>query len=456
MKTAFHHGRMIPKLRGASPVLAAVWLGVSLGAAPAAVRWNPTDSVTIHSRSGQFIVTGPRQGFPFLSAFAARPESALVHLDPAVLAVSCERIKQALLNELEAPDRWRSAFSLVLRPAATTNDLIRITTTRFKDGWTYQMDVPGEIAAPRLVRAIVEVLLREMANRSADTRPAELPPWLVEGLTAHLQATAQESLMLEPRSTTVATGRRADPFAQARLRLREQTPLALDELCWPTDRQLTGARRELYKDCAHLFVYELLHLSNGRALLRTMVAQLPRHLNWQTAFLDAFRPHFPGLLEVDKWWALSLASFTGRDAGQTWPLKASWQKFEEVLRTPVRVRVANDDLPLRTEASLQSIISQWEYFRQVPVLELKIHQLQVIRLRLARELLPLVDDYRLALTSYLQKRNKAGFAPLVKGQPMLNAQMLAQDTINQLNALEARRHALQEPVSATAAPSINR
>jgi hypothetical protein len=80
----------------------------------------------------------------------------------------------------------------------------------------------------------------------------------------------------------------------------------------------------------------------------------------------------------------------------------------------------------------------------------------MLRLRVARDLLPLADDYRLVLANYLQKRDKAGYAPALKGQPMTNAQLLMRDTIYQLNALDARRQAVHEQISTTAVTPTDR
>ena len=52
---------------------------------------------------------------------------------------------------------------------------------------------------------------------------------------------------------------------------------------------------------------ELLRLPDGRACLQRMLAQLPQHYNWQFAFLEAFHARFERPLDVEKWWALSLA-----------------------------------------------------------------------------------------------------------------------------------------------------
>ena len=81
--------------------------------------------------------------------------------------VSCERIKQALMRELGATAPWRGTVYLVLYPARAPGDTITITSERFKGGWQYRVDFPDVVERSRYVRAIVQVLLLEVANRTA-------------------------------------------------------------------------------------------------------------------------------------------------------------------------------------------------------------------------------------------------------------------------------------------------
>src|SRR2546428_5347318 len=62
---------------------------------------------SLHSRSGQFIVSG----LPMLTRSWAVSTTAVsfVRLDPALVAVSCEGIKAALLDTLGLQDRWQGS-----------------------------------------------------------------------------------------------------------------------------------------------------------------------------------------------------------------------------------------------------------------------------------------------------------------------------------------------------------
>ena len=116
-----------------------------------------------------------------LSSLATNQD--FVELEPTLATVSCERIKQMLVRELNVTAPWRGTIYLVLYPARSAGDAITITSDRFKNGWQYRVDLPDVVERPRYVRAMVQVLLLELANRTAPARGAEIPLWLVEGFS---------------------------------------------------------------------------------------------------------------------------------------------------------------------------------------------------------------------------------------------------------------------------------
>ncbi len=412
---------------------------------------------TLRSRSGQFIVRGlPLGAFP--ASGISTSEVSYVRLDPAVSSVSCERIKQAVLEELGAKDEWRGAVTVNLHPVREDNEPIVITSMRFAGGWSYRMEVPELVNRDRLVKALVEVLLLEMANRKAGVRPAELPPWLIEGLSAHVQATAQTTLTLEPATRVVRRQGTGDPLNRARELLRQRPALTLDQLSWPTEEQLAEDNLALYRSCAHLFVHELLRLKNGRACLREMVERLPEDLNWQTTFLRAFQTHFNRLIEVDKWWALNVAYFSGRDPMTAWSLAESCDRLDEILATPVLVRLRPGDLPTTVQAKVQSVIAEWDYARQTPILLQKINHLHALRLLAAQEQLGLIDGYLETLEIYLDRRDKVSLAEARKHRLSRSQRLLLQNTLRRLDWLDAQRENSRQTTNAppVAAPQKKR
>ena len=114
----------------------------------------PPDMISVRSVSGQFIVTGAPSATGG-AGLAARPEIAtnadLVRLEPALLAVSVERIKASLRRELDlnpnAP--WRGNIFLALHPAQTTDDDVAIISERSANGWNYQVRLPDVLPRTR-------------------------------------------------------------------------------------------------------------------------------------------------------------------------------------------------------------------------------------------------------------------------------------------------------------------
>jgi hypothetical protein len=415
-------------------------------------------TLTIRSRSEQFVVQGPREILPSVAFLNASQRTNCVRLDQACLAVMCERVKHAILREFLAADQWRGRIFVTIRPARDLGELVFVKSQYSPAGWFYRIELPSEIEPPRLVRTLVEVLLQEMANRKAGARPAELPPWLAPGLSAHLQTLTGANLIIddntphfqgqfapvEDPTRTVRIERRIDEVGAIRWRIGDRLPLALDELNWPSDAQLTEPPGGHYEACAQLFVLHLLRLRGGADCLRLMLQEeAPKHLNWQTAFLKAFAPHFKTLRDADKWWSLQIADFSGRDVAHTYNLKESWQKLEEILLAPANLRAATNQLPERVVVTLQTVIGQWDYARQKPALRQKIAQLHLLRLRVAPTLLPLSEDYRKILENYLSRRDRAGFAPDLKQLTADSPRLLARKTVEQLNVLDIMRRDLK-------------
>jgi hypothetical protein len=312
------------------------------------------------------------------------------------------------------------------------------------------MDLPEVVERSRFVRAMVQVLLLELANRNSGERTAEIPIWLIEGLSQQLLFSSEVQIILPPPTTPVngvmltrayTNAPRADPLETAHRLLTASTPLTFDQLSWPTEDQLSGEAAQVYACSAQLFVHNLLRLEDGRASMGTMLTRLPEFYNWQLAFLRAFHSHFQRPLDIEKWWALQLVHFTGRELAQTWSPAESWQKLDETLRWPVDARAATNEPSQQVETSLQTIIRQWDRPRQAQALKDKVRELEMLRLRVAPEFVGVVEDYRRVLEAYLQELPKARFT-LVGGKKT-GPGPAAEQAIKQLDALDLRRQALR-------------
>jgi len=427
-----------------------IFLFIAAACNPTSGQLAPPEVVSTRSVSGQFTVcASPSQAET--KANRTNDEN-VVQLKPALTAVSCERIKQTLVGLLGGDSPWRGKILVALYPAPSLGGRATIVSQRFRDGWEYRLELPNPISREQFVRAIVQVLVMERAGRYAKDNAPEIPVWLVEGLTEHLLQTNGRELLLAPprRSTnslaftyTVLNERRRDPLETARNILRERPPLTVAELSWPTDRQLAGDSGMAYRCGAQVFVTELLRLKDGHADLRAMLDGLGSCYNWQTAFFQAFRAHFRQQVDLEKWWALQLVHFTGRNPTQTWSQEESWRKLDEILRTPVEVRHAPNKLPGRAEISLATVIREWDPVSQSQTLRAKQRALDILRLRVSLDLIPLVDDYRRWLAAYLNGPNRAGIvSPTSKIAPPSTRNML-RETLRRLDELESQREALR-------------
>jgi hypothetical protein len=421
------------------------------------------DMSSARSVSGQFIVTGAPSRLAG-SRLAAMPEIAtntdFVRLEPALLAVSAERIKESLRRELNrefenprvnAPPRGK--IFLVLHPAQSTDEDVTIVSRPSPGGWDYQVRLPDVLSRTRYLRAMTGVLLLEFANRNSATRnSAEIPAWLTDGLSQELLATAWQEIILSspdkmanglPVSHTVTTTRGMDSLAGARRVLRDHAALTFEQLSWPTDAQLSGADGGDYRASAQLFVNELLALKNGPAHLRAMLETLPKFYNWQVAFQTAFRENFPRPLDVEKWWAVQVVSFIARDPGPAWTPAVSRDKLDEILSVPVEMRTASNALPAHAEISLQAVIRNFDRARQVAILQNKLRALELAQLRMASQFAGLTGGYRRALEDYLEPAKHA--SPMLRRfkHPFTSSsKTIMTDTLKKLDALDAQRRAI--------------
>ena len=412
------------------PLLAIILLSACLSQAAMPVI------VTSHSK--QFTVRGARL---LTAADTASQPAGLALLDPSLVAVTAESIRYSLQQELGWSNTWRGHIFIDLRSTRHDNERIILESIRSSDGWNYRIEMPDEVEATRLVRTLVEVLLAEFAQREAGERTVEFPPTLVPGFTAHLQAGSLAAIVLAPNRSVSRTRLKNDPLAAVRARLQSVSALTVDQLNWPAEDQFEGANAEHYEACAHLFVHEMLRLRGGADCLREMLSLLPQHLNWQTAFFRAFHLHFQRMLDVEKWWSLVLVNLAGRDTTQVWPLSESRQRLDEVLYTPVQVRLEKDEIPHDSQVALQTVLSEWDPNRQVPLLQQKITRLAEIQPHLALEVVKLAGRYQRVMEEYLRSQGHDK-APASHPQAASKTRVIMQDAIGDLNALDRQREKL--------------
>ena len=431
-------------------------LGAFCGNAPA--QFSLPDVNLTRSVSGQFVVTDAGPGSPVSSLTAAVTNAGLVRLEPAVLAVSAERIKQTLWHELgiDSAAPWRGKIFLTLHPARSLDENVTLISEHFANGWDYRVALPDVLPRIRFVRALTSVVLLEFANRGAGAQSAEIPAWLTDGLSQQLLAPGTVEVVLSSpgrmanglvESRLIATERGIDPLANARNLLRDHPVLTFDQLSWPTEAQVSGADGGVYYASAQLFVTKLLRLRSGPAHLRAMLQASPNYFNWQTAFQNAFRADFAQPLDVEKWWALQVIDFAAHDPGPTWTPAVSREKLDQILDVPVDFRTASNALPAHADVSLQAVIRNFDSARQAAILQTKLRDLELAQLRMARPLAALTAGYRAALADYLAQTQETAPAPHF-GEHSLAVPRKndAGDTLQKLDALDAQRRAVESSI----------
>jgi hypothetical protein len=412
---------------------------------------------TVRSPTGQFIVGVPGD---FSAAPARSTNSAHVELSPHTLVVSCERIKSVLLRELGLGDYWFHPIRVLVNPYMAIDEPPIIAVRLYAEGWRYQVEVPRWIEPDKLVRGIVHVMFLELANRTAGTRSAEIPLWLIEGFSQHLMASTQVDLVVGHPSLTI-NGVQVrwqnrppavrQPLKNVREHLQEYAAFSFTRMAEVDPTELSEETWATFQACSHLLVSQLLTLPNARQQLCLMLSQLPHHLNWQIAFLNAFHPVFPRMLDVEKWWSVALVHFSGLDSANAWSVEVALAKIHDSLNPPILVNQQPDELPHRSNVPVQDIIDRFDYLRQRMLLQDVIRQLELLRTYTPPAVVPLLDDYRRTLVDYIQRRDRTGVARALPGSPPLNSDRLVREIVDHLDALDRRRAELavnQAPASA--------
>jgi hypothetical protein len=409
--------------------------------------------VVARDDSGQFIVAGAPQPSRLANLPSVANNTNFVRLEPAILAISAGRIKASLWRKLDISGGWHGKIFLTIHSAQSLDEDVTIVSEKFPNGWDYRVALPDVLSRVRFLRAMTGVVLLEFANRGA-ARSAEIPAWLIDGLSQQLLISNDPEMILSSpyrlvnglaESHTMFTQRGLDPLSNARRILQNNSPLTFEQLSWPTDMQIAGDDGGVYRASAQLFVSDLLNLENGAAKLRAMLNWLPRYYNWQTAFQIAFRENFSEPLDVEKWWTLQTVSFVMHGRSPVWTPAVSREKLGEILSVAVDLRASSNALPALAEISLQAAIRDLDYAQQAPIFQTKLRDLELAQFQMPGPFALLADEYRRVLADYLNQRSGVAWRGTVsnKRPQVVSAERLVRDTIQKLDALDARKQAVE-------------
>lgn len=406
------------------------------------------------SVSGQFLVSAPPQSSWLINRPEIVANTNLVRLEPALLAVTVERIKVLLWQQLGLkPDSpWRGKIHLLLRPAHSPEDDVTITSSFMMGNWSYQVTLPDVVPKVRYARALCAVLLLEIANRGNKypDRSPEIPAWLLDGLAQQLLDEDESKLILSlpagmpngaPMSSINEKAHGLDTLSSARDTLQNAAALTFNQLSWPTEEQLNGDDGGVYQASAQLFVHELLHLPGGQEKIQALLSRLPDCLNWQIAFYGVFKNEFSRPIEVEKWWSLRAIDFAAHAATSQWTLADSDERLAELLQVPVQIRGDSNSLPWHTEISLQSAIRELGPGQRDAVLSDRLRDLELAQFRLARPFAILAAGYRDVLRDFLGGSNNPRVM-IVNRRAPVTKRLPVRDTLRKLDALDTHRREL--------------
>jgi len=380
-------------------------------------QFNPKETAAARSFSGQFVVRA-EPGLTGSGKTTTTTNRDFVQLQPTLVTVSCERIKQLLCHELSTPNTWQGKIYIFLVPSNGSDHPVTIMSERFRDKWQYRVELPDLIQRGRFVRSIVEVLLLEFANRTPGGHSAEIPVWLSEGFAQQMLACNELEIILPPPrsngngSKLIAnnvSARRNNPVEKAFAALKSRPPLSFHELSWPAEDQWSEESAQVYRSSAQLFLHQLLELKEGRESVRAMLSKLPQRLNWQLAFLDSFQSCFQRALDVEKWWALQMVHLGRRDLEQqTWSFEESQRKLDDALHSSLEIHTGTNEMPLHTSVTLSAVIRDSDHLAPARPLQATVRDLDLLRMRIAPEFIPVLDKYRQVLETFLQRQGRSG------------------------------------------------
>lgn len=390
---------------------------------------------TVMSQSQQFVVHAADRRAP-----VERVPAGSVEVVPEFLVVTAERVKQAVFTEIPALAEARMPIHIGIAESTGADGVIGIHSSRFADGWRYDMAVPRVAEEARLVKAFINVTLLRYANRNSE-RSAELPAWVTEGLSEQLLYSVGPTLVVGNRPASWEASTR-DLQHWTRETLRTNSTPGFQELTSANVPARRSQQEAVYLAGTHLLVHALLEAPRGRQRFAKFLQMLPHTWNWQTAFMQAFE--FQRMLDVEKWWSLTVIEFTTRDQRQAWSAQMSLRKLDELLRVRIEYRDATNALPQVRLVDLKTILEEDDPALQRQSVQEVISHLRYTWPHMAPQVAELAYSYQKTLESFLQKRSGAPVRPGLRVTAAAQSESAKADALRQISALDQKSRAMAE------------
>jgi hypothetical protein len=152
-------------------------------------------------------------------------------------------------------------------------------------------------------------------------------------------------------------------------------------------------------------------------------------------------------LEVEKWWALQVATMQAQDSGLIWTPSQSAARLDDLLMMAVETRQATNALPDHGRISLQTAIHGLVPAQQAAGLQARLQALRTALPHMTPGFRALTEDYCRVLADYLELRTGPARQPVAIKNPARPAFLWeAGLVIQKLNALDVRRRTLEAAV----------
>jgi len=331
----------------------------------------------------------------------------------SAMCVYAERVKREWLRVLNATDRWRDPILVVVHSreaAEKTAPAIFLQTYQTDEHLSYQVYclVPPPLDDAELLRALVESLCAEWANRDQSTHRGQayvvprMPPWLVQGIAESIQGRGDLLLPIARRS--VAAGR---PENAADLLMAKGAPP-------------DPAERALFQANAWMFTDGLLNLPDGAERLQRFLTELGAQKVVSNAFWAVYRDEFPQELSLEKWWSLQQASRTAFVVAEELTAQETARQLDEILMTRLDPTSGRRGIPGDKEVTIDRL---WRY-DEAPwlgdVLDSKLNRLAELRSQAHPLYRPAIDTYTEAL-GWLMRQSTVRFRRAVRRADILRA-----------------------------------
>ena len=224
----------------------------------------------VNSQSGQFMVYGPISPKRRGGILDVNRDTILI--GPDHVAIAADRLRAAMLKRLGIPLFFGGKVKIWLNPTLNPMTTVPVVTVRHLSGYSYELTLPCEIEASKLVRALVQITLLDLANRKPQLRDTEMPFWLTVGLTQILLSKPDLVLVLKkPESNgremvaeeVIRTVSRHDMLFKVRSRLSSRRAFDFSEVAMPSPAHIRGENWKDFQACSHLLVDRLLALPMG-------------------------------------------------------------------------------------------------------------------------------------------------------------------------------------------------